>query len=109
MIKTYDFWIQWHGIKVNKPDWSDWSHTLGYSINKKDEGAAIWVGLNAYKEAMIFELPKPISPWKKYIDTSCLKNKNTSKKPLVNQSTLRIESNSLVLLVANEYSKKINI
>jgi len=105
----YDFWIQWHGIKINKPDWSDWSHTLGYSINKKDEGAAIWVGLNAYKEAMIFELPKPISPWKKYIDTSCLKNKNTSKKPLVNQSTLRIQSNSLVLIVANEYSKKIKL
>ena len=108
-IKKSDFWIQWHGIKVNKPDWSDWSHTLGYSINKKDEGAVIWVGLNAYKEAMIFELPKPISPWKKYIDTSCLKNKNTSKKPLVNQSTLRIQSNSLVLIVANEYSKQIKI
>ena len=93
------FWIQWHGIKVNKPDWSDWSHTLGYSINKKDEGSAIWLGFNAYKEAMLFELPKPISPWKKYVDTFSLKNKNVSKKPLANQSNVRIESNSLVLMV----------
>ena len=104
--KTSDFWIQWHGIKVNKPDWGDWSHTLGYSINKKDEGAAIWVGFNAYKEAMVFELPKPISPWKKYIDSSCLKNKNISKKPLFNQSNIRVESNSIILMIANEYSKK---
>ncbi len=37
-VKTSGFWIQWHGIKVNKPDWGDWSHTLGYSINRKDEG-----------------------------------------------------------------------
>ena len=107
--KTSDFWIQWHGIKVNKPDWSDWSHTLGFSINKSNEGAAIWLGFNAYKESMIFELPTPISPWKKYIDTSFLKNKNVSKKPLANQSNIRIESNSLVLMVSNDYSKRIKL
>ena len=107
--ETNDFWIQWHGIEVNKPDWSDWSHTLGYSINKKDEGSAIWMGFNAYKESMLFGLPKPISPWRKYIDTSSLKNKNVSKKPLANQSLIKIESNSLVLLVSNEFSKKIKL
>ncbi len=108
-IKSSDFWIQWHGIKVNKPDWGDWSHTLGYSINKKDEGSAIWLGLNAYKETMLFELPKPISPWRKYIDTSFLKNKNVSKKTLANQSNIPVASNSLVLLVANNYSHKIKL
>ena len=108
-VKTSDFWIQWHGIKVNKPDWSDWSHTLGLSINKNNEGSAIWLGFNAYKDPMLFELPTPISPWKKYIDTSFLKNKNVSKKPLTNQSNIRIESNSLVLMVANDYSKKIKL
>ena len=107
--KTSDFWIQWHGIKVNKPDWSDWSHTLGFSINKKDEGSAMWLGLNAYKETMLFELPTPISPWKKYIDTSLLKNKNVSRKPLANQSNVLIESNSLVLMVSSDYSKKIKL
>ncbi len=107
--KKSGFWIQWHGIKVNKPDWSDWSHTLGFSINKNNEGSAIWLGFNAYKDSMLFELPTPISPWKKYIDTSFLKNKNVSKKPLANQSNIRIESNSLVLMVANDYSKKIKL
>ena len=107
--KTSDFWIQWHGIKANKPDWGDWSHTLGYSINKKDEGSAIWIGFNAYKEAMLFDLPKPISPWRKFIDTSFFKIKNIPKKPLANQSNIRIESNSLVLMVSSEYSKKIKL
>ncbi len=108
-VKTSPFWIQWHGIKVNKPDWSDWSHTLGFSINKNNEGSAIWLGFNAYKESMLFDLPTPISPWKKYLDTSILKTKNVSKRPLSNQSNVRIESNSLVLMVASEYSKKINL
>ena len=108
-VKKSGFWIQWHGIKVNKPDWGEWSHTLGYSINKKDEGSAIWLGLNAYKESMLFELPKPISPWKKYIDTFFVKNKNISKKPLSNQTNIHIESNSLVLLISKEYSTKIKL
>ena len=108
-VKTSHFWIQWHGIKVNKPDWGDWSHTLGFSINKNNDGSAIWLGFNAYKESMLFDLPTPISPWKKYIDTSILKTKNVSKKPLANQSNVRIESNSLVLMVSSEYSKKIKL
>ena len=108
-VKNSDYWVQWHGIKVNKPDWGDWSHTLGFSINKKNDGSAIWLGFNAYKESMLFDLPTPISPWKKYIDTSILKTKNVSKKPLANQSNVRIESNSLVLMVSSEYSKKIKL
>ena len=107
--KKSQFWIQWHGIKVNKPDWGDWSHTLGLSINKKNEGSAIWLGFNAYEESMLFDLPTPISPWKKYIDTSILKTKNVSKKPLANQANVLIESNSLVLMICSEYSKKIQI
>ena len=108
-VKTCQFWIQWHGIKVNKPDWGDWSHTLGFSINKNNEGSAIWLGFNAYKESMLFDLPTPISPWKKYIDTSILKTKNVSKKPLANQSNVLLESNSFVLMVSSEYSKKIKL
>ncbi len=108
-VKTSNFWIQWHGIKVNKPDWGDWSHTLGFSINKNDEGSAIWIGFNAYKESMLFDLPTPISHWKKYIDTSILKTKSVSKKPLANQSNVRIERNSLVLMVSSEYSKKVKL
>tara|TARA_Y100001968_G_scaffold209561_1_gene192720 strand:- start:42 stop:2102 length:2061 start_codon:yes stop_codon:yes gene_type:complete len=108
-VKTSDYWIQWHGIQVNKPDWGDWSHTIGFSINKNDEGSAIWFGFNAYKEAMLFDLPIPISPWKKYIDTSVLKNKNVSRKPLANQLNIRIESNSFVLLLSSDYSKKIKL
>ncbi len=108
-VKSTDFWIQWHGVKINKPDWGDWSHTLAYSINKKDEGSAMWIGFNAYKEAMLFELPCPISPWKKFIDTTLLTNKAISKRPLANQANIRIESRSLVLMIANSYSQKVNL
>ncbi len=108
-LQKNDFWIQWHGVKLNKPDWSSWSHTLGYSINKKDEGSAIWIGCNAYEESMTFELPSPTSSWKKFIDTSSIKTKRISTKTLPNQCTIQLESHSLVLLVANEYSKKVRL
>ena len=36
-------------------------------------------------------------------------NLPVSKKPLANQSNVRIESNSLVLMVSSEYSKKIKL
>ena len=96
-------------IEANKSDCGDWLYTLAFSINKNNDGSAIWLGFNAYKESMLFDLPTPISPWKKYIDTSILITKNVSKKPLANQSNVRIESNSLVLMVSNEYSKKIKL
>ena len=100
-------WVEWHGIKVTKPDWSDWSHTISYSINVGNEGAGIWLGLNAYKESMEFELPKAKSPWTKILDTSCLSSETIQKKATSNQLNVQIESKSLVLMIANEYCSKI--
>ena len=102
-----NLWIEWHGIKLNKPDWSSWSHTISYSINDGEKGSAVWFGLNAYSQSMSFELPIPISPWKKIIDTGDSSNEQIPSKP-TNQKNVQIESRSLVLMIANEYSDKIN-
>ncbi len=101
-------WIQWNGIKLNKPDWSSWSHTISYSIHDGAQGAVLWLGLNAYSESMSFELPKPISPWKQIINTSCI---DTKKSPIAlalpNQESIEMQSRSLVLLLASKYANKI--
>tara|TARA_Y100001968_G_scaffold139535_1_gene127681 strand:+ start:421 stop:2478 length:2058 start_codon:yes stop_codon:yes gene_type:complete len=104
-----NLWIQWHGIKLNKPDWGSWSHTISYSINKGEKGSALWIGLNAYSKSMMFELPKPISPWKKILNTSSLTNNKIPNKACSNQINVQIESRSLVIMLANEYSKKLNL
>ncbi len=102
-----DFWLEWHGVKINQPDWSSWSHTISYSINLSDRGSVMWLGLNAYKEPMEFALPSAISPWKKIIDTSSSTTKGIPKKPISNQNKIKLESRSLVLLLANEFSNKL--
>ncbi len=65
--------IEWHGVRLGKPDWSEDSHTLACTVYS----ASGWVRhalLNAYWQPLDFELP-PISGsaathWLRLIDTS---------------------------------------
>ena len=65
-----DLWRQWHGVNLAKPDWAAWSRTTATSLHRGSRGALLWMGFNAYKESLSFELPVPASPWKRVIDTS---------------------------------------
>jgi glycogen operon protein len=63
----------WHGVKLNQPDWSAWSHSLALTA-EFEEGDRLmhWI-LNAYWEPLEFELPEPgagCASWRRWIDTS---------------------------------------
>jgi glycogen operon protein len=63
----------WHGVKVNQPDWSPVSHSLAISAELKNEGLLLYVILNAYWEALDFELPllnDGADHWRRWIDTA---------------------------------------
>lgn len=64
--------IRWHGVKLNKPDWSYESRSLAFSV--RGRRAIFHIILNAYWEALEFEissLPRGAkSGWKRIIDTS---------------------------------------
>ncbi|MBY0357557.1 MAG: glycogen debranching protein GlgX [Candidatus Obscuribacterales bacterium] len=64
--------IIWHGVKVGKPDWNDNSHSLAFSLCHPDHGEHLYVILNAFWEALKFELPvpEPKTSWHRIIDTS---------------------------------------
>ncbi len=100
---SQELWIQWHGVKVNSPDWSSWSHTISYSINQGRKGSVIWLGLNGYDQSMQFELPESTSSWMKIIDTSLIKEKEIGPKHISNQDEIQIESRSLVLIVSKDF------
>jgi glycogen operon protein len=60
-------------VKLNQPDWSIDSHSLAVSVDLKDEGLSLYVILNAYWEALDFELPVVINGhenWRRWIDTA---------------------------------------
>tara|TARA_Y100001968_G_scaffold267191_1_gene257036 strand:+ start:3184 stop:5259 length:2076 start_codon:yes stop_codon:yes gene_type:complete len=104
---TNKLWLEWHGIHLGKPDWGSWSHTIAYSINSGNQGSALWLGLNAYNQEMYFELPSPISPWRKILDTKLTSSNQLGSKAIENPKEVLIESRSLVLMIADEFAKKI--
>lgn len=65
--------IGWHGVKVGRPDWSESSHTLVFSAEIRKEKLLLHLILNAYHEALEFELPAvghgDEHPWRRWIDT----------------------------------------
>ena len=49
--------IQWHGVKLNEPDWSDESHSIALTAWSLRGKFVIHVMMNAYREPLEFELP----------------------------------------------------
>ncbi len=94
-IPTY----HWHGTKLNNPDWSSWSHTVAFSINKGITNPLVWIGLNAYSKSIDFPLPKCKYNWLKVIDTSM----SEILEPLtINEKFVSIKSRSSLLIVSEE-------
>jgi glycogen operon protein len=63
----------WHGAKLNQPDWSNWSHSVAFSLELKKEKQLLHLVLNAYWEPLEFELPlvsdQSGAGWRRWIDT----------------------------------------
>jgi isoamylase len=60
----------WHGVHLGQPDWSSHSHSLAFSCEVQREKLAFYLILNAYWEALDFELPSLSSVWRRWIDTA---------------------------------------
>ena len=102
-IPTY----HWHGTKLDSPDWSSWSHTVAFSINKDNTSPLVWIGLNAYSKSIDFPLPKCKYNWLKVIDTSM----SEIFEPLtINEKSVSIKSRSSLLIISEEvFGAKNNI
>ena len=98
-----DLWRQWHGVDLSKPDWASWSRSVATSLHMGSHGALIWMGFNAHKEALDFELPIPASPWTRVIDTSLPAPQDFPDQPVPFRGvTIPMQSRSFVLLVAQD-------
>ena len=62
----------WHGVKLNQPDWSPWSHSLAFGAELPGHGLRLHLILNAYWEPLDFELPPTLggNTWRRWIDTA---------------------------------------
>ena len=98
--------VQWHGVALNHPDWSEHSHTLAYTLRSLRARFLIHGMLNAYWKPLTFELP-PVppesqQPWRRCIDTALASPDDFhgwEKAPSVTQTTYVVQPRSLVFLV----------
>jgi len=97
---------EWHGVKPHQPDWSPVSHSFAISAELQNEGLMLYVILNAYWEALDFELPtvgNGARNWRRWIDTALdpphdICEWNTAASAL--GGTYRTGPRSVVVLIA---------
>lgn len=84
--------IEWHGVALNRPDWSEHSHSLAFTLQSLRGRFLLHGMLNAFWEPLIFELP-PVPAdgqqrWRRCIDTAVASPDDISprqKAPFVEQ------------------------
>jgi glycogen operon protein len=64
--------VEWHGVRLGSPDWSDDSYTVAFTIERLRDGQDVHAILNAYWEPLTFELPPAGAgrTWRRIVDTS---------------------------------------
>jgi glycogen operon protein len=98
--------IEWHGVALNRPDWSEHSHSLAFTMRSLRQRFLLHGMLNAYWEPLSFELP-PVpnesrESWRRCVDTAlaapddfCL----WEKAPRVEQANYLVQPRSIAVLV----------
>lgn len=66
-------YIEWHGIRLNQPDWSPDSHSIALTAWSLSKRIVFYMMINAYWEPLEFQLP-PVTGarargWRRWIDT----------------------------------------
>jgi glycogen operon protein len=102
--------VQWHGIKLNAPDWSHESHVISATVSLPENRILLNIMVNAYWEELVFEIPPGgdvYEPWRRCIDTSLDSPEdicNWLRAPDVDDSTYRVQPRSVVILMTRSSS-----
>jgi glycogen operon protein len=95
----------WHGVKVDQPDWSPYSHSLAFSVALPRQALQLHLILNAYWEPLEFELPRSNeATWRRWIDTALDSPHDIVDWNLaspVQRDTYRADSRSVVVLISD--------
>jgi glycogen operon protein len=96
--------IEWHGVALNRPDWSEHSHSLALTMRSLRARFLLHGMVNAYWKPLTFELP-PVPAesrqrWRRCIDTALASPDDIyswEEAPFVAQAAHVVEPHSLVL------------
>ena len=66
--------LSWHGTALDRPDWSEHSHSLAFTLRSLHGRYTLHGIINAYWEPLSFELPATaagaLGQWRRCLDTS---------------------------------------
>jgi glycogen operon protein len=94
--------LEWHGAKLNHPDWGYHSHSLAFTVESCGGRCLFHVIFSAYWSPLEFEIPLG-HDWHRIIDTYLESPHDFcewSEAPIVTGSTYLVNARSTVLLVA---------
>jgi isoamylase len=94
--------LQWHGVKLNKPDWGPESRSIALTVLSRNGRQLNHMMLNAYWETLAFELPPTLSNWHRWIDTALDSPDDITRwdqAPAVSGSTYLVQPRSIVVLL----------
>ena len=97
--------IEWHGVALKHPDWSDHSHSLAFTLRSLRGRFLLHGMLNAYWEPLTFDLP-PLpadcqQKWRRCMDTALDSPDDICSwetAPVATQATYVAEPRSVVIL-----------
>lgn len=96
--------LSWHGVQLSKPDWSEDSHSLAFSLRHPKANEYLHIMLNAYWESLNFQLP-PLGQgekWHRVIDTAGQLSEaacDLDAEAAVESETYRVQARSAVVLI----------
>ena len=100
--------LQWHGVKLNQPDWRSNSHSLALTIECVTGTCMFHMMLNAYWDNLEFELPYlpdgAQSGWRRVIDTAMPSPDDIcepAEAPEVDSGFYNLSARSVVVLAVN--------
>jgi glycogen operon protein len=97
--------IEWHGVQLDRPDWSERSHSLAVTFERPNARYALHAMLNAYWEPLVFQLPPTPNgrAWRRCIDTAVDSPDDIralDEALYVEQSRYQVQPRSVVFLVS---------
>jgi len=98
--------FQWHGVRLNAPDWGYESHTLAATVRLLGYPLLLHMIINAYWEPLEFEIPpldQTQESWRRCLDTYLDPPDDIRSwrdaQPILG-STCRVQPRSVVMLLA---------
>ncbi len=93
--------IEWHGVRLGAPDWSDESRSLAVCFTARGRSGRMYAAFNAYWEPLEFELPAAPSGWRRLVDTARAPPQDAAgpgETTPVEGTHYRVEARSVVML-----------